>query len=737
MKRHIAAVLIFSFLAVSGFAEQVWSFRVSPGAVVPLRSKNTGPGFGANAGIDWAILSFTGLSLSGGLSVLPVIQGSYINLFEGGLGPLFQRRFTDRFSLRIQADLGFYQLNWNGEQSFRGKIGTGLSAAFHVLPYLSLFTGVSYTWYSDEPSLNTVGLGGGISLNLNELLGHRARVRGEMLEQRRVFPVSYAWYENNPIAYIKVTNDEPNTITAINCSFFLERFMNRPTIFAGIPALKPGESAEVPVTALFNESMMNLTENINANAQLSIDYRSLGARKQASFPLRMPVFHRNAMTWDDDRRASSFVSAQDPAARLFARHIASIVDERMRPDIPRNMQYALGLFEALNVYGMNYIIDPSSSYVEMKENASSLDSLNYPYQTLYYRGGDCDDLSILFCSLLEVLGIDTAFITIPGHIFIAFDSGMNDEEAASFFSPGDLIYYMDTYWTPLEVTVLGEGFYYAWKTGGQEWRNSKLQKQYRNETNRSGESDTRAQEAGSRSRAADEDLRPAERFSALYPMTGSWEVYPPVSVPDSALKTRGLPDSADIIPAIEASLDVYSSIALARKIRDLENQIASNAASSSSLLNRLGNLYGSAGILNKAEESFTRSDSSRARLNLANLNFIRGNFPEALNRYRELLHADAGNALALLGLARSAYELRDYPSVDAAYRELAGINAGLASLYPYLGAFEETGGKPASYADRLSTTIWAREDWEAGIESDTAVLAKTLPGLTKQISIEN
>jgi hypothetical protein len=61
------------------------------------------------------------------------------------------------------------------------------------------------------------------------------------------------------------------------------------------------------------------------------------------------------------------------------------------------------MFEALRLYGINYVVDPASSYAALSEDASGLDSLNYPYQTLYYRSGDCDDLSILFCSLLEVI----------------------------------------------------------------------------------------------------------------------------------------------------------------------------------------------------------------------------------------------------------------------------------------------------------------------------------------------
>jgi hypothetical protein len=189
------------------------------------------------------------------------------------------------------------------------------------------------------------------------------------------------------VATVRITNHEPNAITGVNVSFFMEQYMNAPTLSAQLPRLGPGETAEVPVTALFNESMLNLTENSNANARVLVEYRSLGSRRQAELALGMPIYHRNAMTWDDDRRAASFVSSRDPAARLFSRYTASLAEGRMRPGIKRNIQYALALFEALNVYGVNYVIDPASSYVELSGGNGSLDSLNYPYQTLFYRGG--------------------------------------------------------------------------------------------------------------------------------------------------------------------------------------------------------------------------------------------------------------------------------------------------------------------------------------------------------------
>jgi hypothetical protein len=59
--------------------------------------------------------------------------------------------------------------------------------------------------------------------------------------------------------------------------------MSQPTEFASIPRLLPGESVEMPIAALFNESMLNLTENINANALVLVDYRPLAQAAEAGF----------------------------------------------------------------------------------------------------------------------------------------------------------------------------------------------------------------------------------------------------------------------------------------------------------------------------------------------------------------------------------------------------------------------------------------------------------------------
>jgi len=61
----------------------------------------------------------------------------------------------------------------------------------------------------------------------------------------------------------------------------------------------------------------------------------------------------------------------------------------------------IGIHEALALYGLSYVVDSKSAYQTMSASASAVDSLQFPQQTLEYKAGDCDDLSILTAALLE------------------------------------------------------------------------------------------------------------------------------------------------------------------------------------------------------------------------------------------------------------------------------------------------------------------------------------------------
>ncbi|MCL2138412.1 MAG: hypothetical protein FWH41_02655 [Treponema sp.] len=558
-QRNRSLIAFFCLFAVCCsvqlFAENEFSFRLAPAFEAPMKIKierereNPAggnpikedpvkvkffkPGMGASLSLDWAFWNFAkifnfGIKASGSFTSLPFIdlpdeKGDPLTLL-GGMGGLFLRlRPFDRWAFGISANAGAYQYSRAGENATKFIMSYSLGTEFLISPYISLYADGVYSYrVFDESPLQTIGAVLGIRLNLSEIMGSKTRVQVDKTQQFRVFPVSWAWYENNPVAAVTVTNEEPNAITDLNLNFFMDSYMSEPFTFAVVPRLAPGESIEVPVTALFNEAMLSLSENVSANGVLQMQYRSLGARKEKNSGIQMPIFRRNNMSWDDDRRAAAFVSPRDGAVKIFARYVAGAVETAISSgdlqsgNIPSNVLYAAALFEALRLYRITYIVDPSSAYAALSDDESEIDSLNYPYETLYYRGGDCDDLSILFCSLLEALNIQGAFITIPGHIYTAFEVGDDAWQANN--SRIIEIEGMDGIrrrWMPLETTITDRGFTQGWQVGAMQW-----------------------------TRAGEE--------AALFPIRECWELYPSVTVPASGDSVPVMPEWDDIVRAVSS-----------------------------------------------------------------------------------------------------------------------------------------------------------------------------------------
>jgi len=519
-----SAVFIFTagFSSAPCFAENNVYLRITPSYEATIGLPQFNPGVGAAVSLDWAFWSITrklsaGVSAGGGVSTLPIESGDSLVLFNGKAGPFVRWRPLDRLSVRGGINAGVYQFSWKDTEYLKFLSSGSLGVEYHLLPFLSLSADGIYTHrvFSEDLPMSSISASIGLTLNLSELINSRNRVRMEKTHQYRVFPVSWAWYENNPVAQVMITNDEPNSITDISLSFFLDSYMGQPWTFAQLPRLASGSNVEVPVTALFNEVMLSLTENVNANGVIQIKYRSLGALKEAVFPIQMPIFHRNTLSWDDDRRAAAFVSPRDGSARIFARYVQNVVDLGLPANVssvPANVRYAAALFEALRLYGISYVVVPTMSFVNMHADESALDNVTYPYETLYYRGGDCTYLSILYCSLLEALNIETAFITIPGHLYMAFEVGDKNWLAGSH----DIIE-IETdgvlkRWLPVEVTVPEEGFVRAWRIGAREWRNS-------------GEK------------------------AEIFPIRECWEVYPSVTISVSIDYPPEMPEDTEIIRA--------------------------------------------------------------------------------------------------------------------------------------------------------------------------------------------
>ena len=638
--------------------------------------------FGVGGKLTWRINGNLDFFVEGDYKNLTLPNVSSATLLNGGVGAGYHIPISDRWGMNLSAQVGGYRASKSDGVLTGLSGGINVSFTCRINPTVSVEAGVGANHYMASPSplMTDVGASAGLTVNLTKAFTNPTKIKMETKEILPVFPVLYSWYKSNSFASVGITNEEDTSIENVQVSFYQPQYMTQPNVCATKERLGKGETFDAELTAFFNERMLDLTEKTNTEASVIIEYTYLGQKKKKTISMVVPVYGRNSMSWDDDRRASVFVSAKDPAALWFSKYITSIVRDNVRMGISPNIQYAMGIFETLDQFGINYVIDPSSAYSD-NVGGASIDFLQFPYQTLTYRGGDCDDLSILVCSLFEAVGIKTAFITIPGHIFMAFDSGMTMKEAAqSLMNSNNLINHNGEAWVPLEITLTDEGFSRAWRVGAREW----------NQAFKDG-------------------------TSAFYAMEDSWKIYEPVSVPGASANFT-LPDKKIVSRLFQHSMDQWVSREISPVVAQYNARLAAN--DTVELRNELGILYGQYGLFVEADDQFKRARRKGylpSLLNTANVYFVRQQYTIALEWYKKVLETEPDNELAILGVARCHYELENYDDCDEAFDVVRNMNPKLAAEYTYLGAFEQTRGRSFSLADRIAMTKWDTGSLSSGI----------------------
>ena len=591
------------------------------------------------------------------------------SLMRANVGLGFYIPIAERFALVPFVNGGVYRLGVSDVTRNSIFFGAGISFQYKINPHVFFEAPVIAEF--NRGVLADVGVAPGISINVSKMLRNETLLSMKVKEMKPIFPVLYSWYEKNPFATVTIKNEEECGITNVTVSFYQGQYMGQPQLCASYKRIEKKESFDVDLVAFFNEQMLELIEKIDTQGSVIVEYRVLGQKKRKTFPITLGVYGRNSMSWDDDRRAAVFVSSKDPAAMLFSRHVMSSVRNNLRSGVPLNIQYAMGIFEAMDEFGINYVIDPNSSYSD-NVGSTSIDFLQFPYQTLMYRGGDCDDLSILTCSLFESVGVHTAFITIPGHIFIAFDSGVKQKDAWKYFNSTDEYIISDgEIWVPLEITLSDEGYTKAWRVGAREWHVA-----------------ARTNEA------------------QLYKMRDSWELYKPVGVSGAHAKFL-LPEKKQVLARFSNSVDYWITRELDPQIRSFKNILAKKE--DPGVRNDFGILYVRYGLFDEAEKQFRiarKYNNKNALLNTASMYFAKEQYENAAYMYRQVINNDPKNILAYLGLARCAFEVGDYDTCDDSYSVVRENDMELAMEYAYLGSFETVRGRAFSLSERLEKTIW-------------------------------
>ena len=442
--------------------------------------------------------------------------------------------------------------------------------------------------------------------------------------------------------------------------------------------LAAGGTEKTDLYALFTDKVLNTTEGTKVAAEISIAYTVDGQVYQDKKIETLTLTGRNAMTWDDNRKAAAYVSANDPGVLNFARSVASYVQGKENRSISENLQAGIALHEALDIYGLNYTPNPKTPYSEVSKQKDVIDFVQFPRETFQYHAGDCSDISILYAALLQAVGIDAAFITVPGHIFVAFDSGLSPEKAPQGLIPdGQFVSYKGKAWVPVEITSIHEGFVFAWGLGAKEW----------SENNRLG-------------------------LAGFYPVREAWDVYQSVGLPGTEIAAAA-PDSAKVLAAYQAEIQKQIDAAIGPQVARLQAQIQANGGVTAK--NSLGVLYAKYGQEDKAEQEFkdivsAKPDDLPALLNLGHLYFGKKNWSGALGLYQQASHVAPGNPKILLALARVNLELKQYDEVKKNYDQLKTQDPNLAGQFAFLGSGSDAGTRAANIESERSAIIWENEE---------------------------
>jgi len=663
-------LLIFFLLSVPGIVSaQTFSLTAQPGIVIPTGPEYTAAGKAAyKSGFRMSLQGSFAPGESGfriasvfDYSLLPLSGQSdtALNLFALGAGPGFVFKTKGRFSFRTMITggyfFGFIKDSSGGNFFTQAKAGAG----FALSPSVDLNLDADYSYYFGGGSIfsntfNGIGISFGISYKPGA--GGRSGIDIKENNLQPIFPVLHAAYDTVPLGSVTVRNKESGPVENVVISYYLPDYMDSPGIVETLDKINRNEEKNILLHAILNKKILNETEGTFVNAEITVTYNYRGIEKKYTKQLRTEILYRNALIWDDDRKAASFVTAKDPAVLTFSRNSMNVVSSCANHGSDPALRQAMAVYEALKLYGLSYVVDPDSSYQELSQG-TSLDFIQFPLETLTYKAGDCDDLSILFVSLMESLSVETAFITVPGHIYTAFALETEPGDADKIFprSKDNLIVYNNRLWVPVEITMVeSEDFVKAWRFGAFEWR-----------------------KYNDRSKAE------------FLPVREAWKIYKPVGLL-SASASLEYPQESKVSKVYCSVLADYISEEIKFRAEELKDKInSSSGRAKQKAINALGVLYARNGLFDDAIGVLAPLASgsnvySPSVLNLANLYYLTGKTELAVSYYKKASETMKNPAAAFLGLAMAEYRLGNSDAAEKAYSEFSVLAPDKAEKYAYL-----------------------------------------------------
>ncbi len=470
---------------------------------------------------------------------------------------------------------------------------------------------------------------------------NRAPLEIEVIKLSDIFSNSYKMYEKDGIGRIKLTNNTSKPMEKIKVSFMLKDFMDFSTE-GKIDKLMPGASEELALKAVFNNSILTLTEDSAVQALIEASYFDNGKRMTYSKTPTVNVYDKHRLSWNERERFAVFVTPKDPPVVNLVRAVVGEFKETKD-----ETQLAAAFFDALGLYGLTYIQDPTNPYQVSSAKGDAADYLQFPRETLERKSGDCDDLVAFYSSGLESMGINTRVLEVPGHMLMMFSTGIAAEDDG-YTMDNMYVIYEGVLWVPVETTLVGNSFIKAWENGSATYYKYK------------------------------------DNGLTILDVHGAWDTYKPASLPDSGWKPSGL-TRAEIEKKFQNDHLSVLKISSQTKTRRYLAAIQKDPSDMDAHL-QMGIILAKLGDRKEAMKYFDKVISiepknAAALNNRGNLLMIDDKYQDATKAYQAAAKASPDDAQVWINLARAYKRVGDTKNAKTAFIKAQKLDPKVKEQY--------------------------------------------------------
>ncbi|MBN1350576.1 transglutaminase domain-containing protein [candidate division KSB1 bacterium] len=348
---------------------------------------------------------------------------------------------------------------------FSTGIGLNFDYRYHFIRSGKVLGGQKY-WSGSEFSLGLVLVFGKPKISVE--------VQKIELLTTDIYPAFYKHYADFPVGWVTLKNTTRKLIEA-RVAIQNYEYMTHAT-YTDFVEIAPRSAKTIPVTALFNENITRVRAAKPATIDFIIETRTIDQFRFTK-STKCVIHSRNG--WNGDvSKLKFFVTPTELTIMDLTRSFLKTDSVSAQTDTlnePENLVRARKIFERIKKQGIRYEPDPNMPYYKN-------DYVQYPNETLERKTGDCDDLAVLYASMLESVGIRTAFIDVrnyesrtSAHVYVMFDSGILSAEGWRI-SSNEKKYIIrtqssdeSTLWIPVETTLLTKNFQNAWNAAALDY----------------------------------------------------------------------------------------------------------------------------------------------------------------------------------------------------------------------------------------------------------------------------